>query len=305
MVAPTAPGTVGTPLRPWREVLAAPWPLARILPIVFGVLAFAWIFSDPINGLAKAWWNDPDAGHGLLLFPVSLWLAWQAGLRHDNQPNVLLGSAILVAAVLFRALGGLAAEFFTQRFSIWMALVGIVVFLWGFRQVLHWWLPITLLALAIPLPATITNSLAVPLQFQASTLGKELIEWRGIPVHLSGNVISIPGQRLFVAEACSGLRSLTALISLGVLIGGMWLSTLPGRAMILLLAIPVAIAVNAVRIFLTAFLMYFVSPEMGSGFMHKTEGWALFVLALALLAGLAVVVRWVERRILAWRNARA
>lgn len=301
MVAPTAPGTVGTPLRPWREVLAAPWPMARTLPIVAAALAFIWIFADPIQGLTRAWWDDPDAGHGLLLFPVSLWLAWQAGLRQDTRSNVWLGSAIMVGAVLFRALGGLAAEFFTQRFSIWVALVGVVVFLWGFRQVLHWWLPITLLALAIPLPATITNSLAVPLQFQASQLGTALIQWRDIPVQLNGNVISIPGQRLFVAEACSGLRSLTALISLGVLIGGMWLSTLPGRAMILLLAIPVAIAVNAVRIFLTAFLMYFVSPEMGSGFMHKTEGWALFVLALCLLGLLAMMVRWVERRIMTWR----
>lgn len=301
MVAPTAPGSVSTPLRPWREVLAAPWPLTRILPIALGALAFVWIFADPIQGLAKAWWDDPDAGHGLLLFPVSLWLAWQAGLRQDTRANVPLGTAILVGAVLLRALGGLAAEFFTQRFSIWLSLVGLVVFVWGFRQVLHWWLPITLLALAIPLPATITNSLAVPLQFQASRLGTALIEWRDIPVQLNGNVITIPGQRLFVAEACSGLRSLTALISLGVLIGGMWLTTLPGRATILLLAIPVAIAVNAVRIFLTAFLMFFVSPEMGTGFMHKTEGWALFVLALGMLAGLAVAVRWVERRIVAWR----
>ena len=160
MVAPTAPGTVGTPLRPWREVLAAPWPMARTLPIVAAALAFIWIFADPIQGLTRAWWDDPDAGHGLLLFPVSLWLAWQAGLRQDTRSNVWLGSAIMVGAVLFRALGGLAAEFFTQRFSIWVALVGVVVFLWGFRQVLHWWLPITLLALAIPLPATITNCAA-------------------------------------------------------------------------------------------------------------------------------------------------
>ena len=302
MVAPTAPSSVGTPLRPWREVLAAPWPLSRILPIAFGALAFVWIFADPIQGLTKAWWDDPDAGHGLLLFPVSLWLAWQAGLRQDTRGNIGLGSAILVAAVLLRALGGLAAEFFTQRFSIWMALVGLVVFVWGFRQVLHWWLPITLLALAIPLPATITNSMAVPLQFQASRLGAGLIAWRDIAVELNGNVITIPGQRLFVAEACSGLRSLTALISLGVLIGGMWLTTLPGRAMILLLAIPVAIIVNALRIFLTAFLMYFVSPEMGTGFMHKTEGWAMFVLALGMLALLAMMVRWVERRIVSWRS---
>lgn len=291
--------------RPWNVELSGPWTVARIAPIVFGVVGFVAIFAGPISGLTAQWMDDPDAGHGLLLFPVSLWLAWQAGIRHDSTPNVRLGTVTIAAAVLLRALGGLAAEFFTQRFSIWLAIVGIVIFVWGFRQVLHWWLPVTLLALSIPLPATITNSLAVPLQFQASRLGTALIEWRDIPVRLSGNVIDIPGQRLFVAEACSGLRSLTALISLGVLIGGMWLTTLPGRVLLLLLAVPVAIFLNAVRIFLTAFLMHFVSPEMGSGFMHKSEGWAMFVVALLVLAGVATVVVWVERRVTRWRAARA
>ncbi len=304
MVAPTVAAESNL-VRPWREVFGEPWTLARVAPIVLAVAAFIAVFAGPIQGLTTQWWDDPDAGHGLLLFPVSLWLAWQAGLRSDARPNVALGSAILFAAMLLRALGGLAAEFFTQRFSIWLTLVGIVVFVWGVRQVFHWWLPVTLLLLSIPLPATITNSMAVPLQFQASQLGTALIEWRDIPVRLSGNVIDIPGQRLFVAEACSGLRSLTALIALGVLIGGMWLSSIPGRIAVLLLAIPVAIAVNAVRIFLTAFLMYFVSPDLGQGFMHKSEGWALFVLALVLLAGLAMIVRAIERRVIRWRTTRA
>ncbi len=302
MVAPAATAGSETATRPMRDLLAEPWTLARIAPVAFALVAFILVFAEPIQSLTAQWWDDPDAGHGLLLFPVSLWLAWQAGLRTDTRGSVVLGSVIIGGAMLLRALGGLAAEFFTQRFSIWLTVVGIVVFIWGMRQVLHWWLPLTLLLLSIPLPATITNSMAVPLQFQASRLGTSLIEWRDIPVRLQGNVIDIPGQRLFVAEACSGLRSLTALIALGVMIGGMWLSTIPGRLMVLLLAIPVAIAVNAVRIFLTAFLMYFVSPELGQGFMHKSEGWALFVLALVLLAGLAFIVRAGERRWTRWRS---
>lgn len=295
MVAPSVPASA--PSRPWREVLAAPWPVPRWAPLALTFIAFVVIFADPMQGLARDWWNEPDAGHGLLLFPVSLWLAWQAGLRQDAKPNVALGTTILVSAVLLRALGGLAAEFFTQRFSIWLVLVGLTVFAFGLRQVWHWWLPITLLVLAIPLPATITNTMAVPLQFQASKLGTALIDWRGIPVQASGNVILIPGQRLFVAEACSGLRSLTALISLGVMIGGMWLHTVPARVLIVLLAVPVAILVNGIRIFLTAFLMHFVDPALGTGFMHTTEGWALFVVALGILGAIAVVIRLIERRL--------
>jgi len=280
--------------RPTRDWVMRPWSGDRLLPTLVTAAAFIALFAEPMQGLAKQWWDDPDAGHGLLLFPVSLWLAWQAGLHREGRQQVVLGGVILGIAILIRALGGLAAELFTQRFSIWLVLVGLTVYLFGTRQLRHWWLPFTILLLAIPLPATITNSLAVPLQFRASAMGTDLIAWRGIPVQASGNVILIPGQRLFVAEACSGLRSLTALISLGVLIGGMYLRTLPGRLLLLVLAIPVAIVVNAFRIFLTAFLMHFVSPDLGKGFMHTTEGWALFVVALLILAAIASVVALAE-----------
>ena len=63
------------------------------------------------------------------------------------------------------------------------------------------------------------------------------------------------------------------------------------------LAIPVAIALNGVRIFLTAFLMYFVDPKLGRGFMHESEGWAMFLIAFIFLAMIAWSVRAVEKRL--------
>ena len=60
------------------------------------------------------------------------------------------------------------------------------------------------------------------------------------------------------------------------------------------LAIPVAIAVNAVRVFLTGFLVYFVDPKLGEGFMHLTEGWLLFVVAFVILGAAAWIASSVE-----------
>ena len=104
-----------------------------------------------------------------------------------------------------------------------MAMAGLVVYYLGLRQALAWWLPFTLLVLSVPLPELIRSTLALPLQFKASELGAGLLEWRNVPVRLAGNVIQLPGHRLFVTEACSGLRSLTALLSLALLMGGIWL----------------------------------------------------------------------------------
>jgi exosortase len=276
-----------------------PWNVRDIAPIGLAAVAAVVLFARPAVLLGRDWWNDPEAGHGLLLAPLSLWLAWRRGLAPDRAPNPVGGAVLLLGAVALRYLGGLAAELFTMRFSILLALAGVTVFIWGFTQLRRWWLPAALLALSIPIPALVTNALALPLQFKASSMGAALLEWRNVPVQLAGNVIQLPGRQLFVTEACSGLRSLTALLALGVLVGGLWLRSVPSRVILVALAIPVAIAVNAVRVFLTGFLVYFVDPKLGEGFMHLTEGWLLFVVAFVILGAAAWVASSVEER---WRS---
>ncbi len=269
----------------------------ELLPLVVTGLIYLALFAGPLRRLALDWWRDPEAGHGLLLAPLALWLAWKSGVRRETtRPAIGLGIAVLLVAVLLRYVSGLAAEIFTTRVSALLALVGLVTYAFGWRQVLVWWLPFTLLALSIPLPSLITTTLALPLQLKASAMGATLLELRHVPVLLQGNVILLPGHRLFVTEACSGLRSLTALLSLGVLIGGLWLRFPVSRILLILLAIPVAILINAVRVFLTGFLVYFVSAEMGEGFMHLTEGWLLFVVAFGMLGLLAWLFSFVEQR---------
>ena len=265
-----------------------------VAPLVVAAAAFLILFANPLRLLAIDWWTDPDAGHGLLLAPLALWLAWRSGLVTERRPQRLLGGILLGGSVVLRYLAGLAAEMFTMRLSAVGALVGILLFVYGWRQLLRWWLPIVLITLSIPLPAIITNTIALPLQFKASQLGASLLDARHVPVRLSGNVIMLPGgHRLFVTEACSGLRSLTALLSLGVLIGGLWLKYPVTRVVLLALAIPVAVLINGVRVFLTGFLVFFVSPALGEGFMHVTEGWLMFIVAFGLLG----MIAWVAGRL--------
>ena len=132
-----------------------------------------------------------------------------------------------------------------------------------------------------------------------------MLVWRDVPVMLNGNVIEMPGHSLFVTEACSGLRSLTALISLGVLMGGLWLEKPTTRVLLLLVTIPVAMVVNGWRVFLTGFLVAFVDPAMGEGFMHMTEGWVLFVVAFGILGGVTWILAKAEVRVRSWFSSEA
>src|SRR5262249_1370441 len=158
------------------------------------------------------------------------------------------GSIIIGAAVVLRYLAALASELFSMRASVLMAAVGLIVFVWGFAQVWRWWLGLSLLALSIPLPGGVLSFLSFPLPVKASELGAALLRWREIPVGLQGNIISLPGgHRLFVTEACSGLRSLSALLSLSLLCGGVFLGSPILRALLVLISLPIAVLINGVR----------------------------------------------------------
>jgi exosortase D (VPLPA-CTERM-specific) len=268
------------------------------------------LFAEPARLLLRDWWSDPEAGHGLLLGPLAFVLAWRRGVlgkghrEAGNGPHPAVspwprfgwGVALLLGSVMLRYASGLAAELFTMRLSMLGAAAGLIVLHWGWAQLRHWWLPGALLVLSVPIPEVILNTLAFPLQLRASQIGAALLGLRHVPVILAGNVIHLPGKSLFVTEACSGLRSLTALIALGVLIGGLWLRRPFYRAALVVLALPLAVLLNGVRVFLTGFLVYYVSPAMGEGFMHLTEGWVVFVVAFGLLGGIAWILRVAERR---------
>jgi exosortase len=265
-------------------------------PVVATAVLFLMLYWQPLQTLVRDWLHDPDAAHGLLLAPIAIYLARRSGVSARAHAQPLIGSLLLAFAIVLRFMSGLAAELFTMRLSLLMALAALVVFAWGWRQVARWWLPFGLLVLCIPLPAVVMASLALPLQFKASALGAALLHWRNIPVELTGNVINLPGRSLFVTEACSGLRSLSALLAIALLAGGLWLRTAAARGVLLALALPVAVLLNGVRVFLTGFLVVFVDPRLGDGFMHLTEGWLIYLAALGILGAIASGLTRVERR---------
>ncbi len=275
--------------------ISAPALNAKRVMVLATALLFAILFIRPLTALALDIWREPDAGHGLLAVPLAVLLAWRAGRARDASPNELWGALALGFAVMIRVLSGLAAEQYTMRIAALLAGAALVIYHFGFGQLRHWWLPCALLWLAVPPPALVVGAVALPLQLFASDLGATLLDARHIPVMLAGNVIRLPGHELFVAEACSGLRSLTALLSLSVLVAGA-LKYPATRMLLVALAIPIAVVINAVRVFFTGFAVYYFGRDAGTGFLHSTEGWLMFVAALILLAGVAWLLHLLERR---------
>jgi exosortase len=202
---------------------------------------------------------------------------------------------VLVGGILLFLAGTVAAEFFTRRMAVLLTLAGLVLYYRGGNQLRAWWLPFFLVGFTIPLPEVVLNSITLPLQLLASRIAVVLLESRHVPVALAGNVILLPGQELFVAEACSGLRSLSALLGLTLLIGGTTLRWTSTRVVLLLLAIPAAIAANAFRVFGTGFGAYYFGPEVTHGPLHLLTGALVFLLPLGLVGLATIPLRRIER----------
>lgn len=269
--------------------------LATALPAAVLTAAFALMFGPTLAELLADWASSGEYGHGFLLLPIAGVLAWKRRLP-DARGAPLPGLLTLAVALVFFLLGVLAAEFFTRRAAMLLAVGGLALYFRGWDQVRAWWLPFGLLLFTVPLPEVVLNSITLPLQLLASRVAVALLELRHIPVAQAGNIIFLPGQELFVAEACSGLRSVSALLGLTLLIAGTSLGSGWGRALLVGLAVPAALAANVLRVFATGFGAHYIGPQVATGTTHSLLGVFVFVLPLALLGLIALAVKRVESR---------
>ena len=156
-------------------------------------------------------------------------------------------------------------------------------------------LPIAFLLFAIPLPYVVDAGLSFQLQLLSSQLGVAFIRLFQIPVYLEGNVIDLGVYKLQVVEACSGLRYLYPLMSLGFLAAYLFQAPLWQRVLVFLSTIPITIAMNSLRIGLVGVMVDHFGPQDADGFLHMFEGWIIFIACAGLLAAeMYVLARFVS-----------
>jgi exosortase len=244
--------------------------------VVGGLLAG--LYYSVVPAMVITWWNDPGYSHGLLIPPLALYIAWLHREEILAQPAVGDGRGLWLTAAgcVLYLLGKLGAEFFLMRGSMVVALAGLIWTFWGARRLRTLAFPLVLLLTMVPLPAVLYNRLAAPLQLFASGVATGMLQLLGVPVYQDGNIIQLANTSLGVAEACSGLRSISSLSVLALVLGYLLNPRLGARVTLFLLAIPTAIAVNVLRIVGTA-LVAEKDPQLAEGFYHSFSGWLVFL----------------------------
>jgi exosortase len=255
--------------------------------LVAGLAALAVsMYAGIATGLAVEWTSSPDASYGWILAAVALLLAWRrrrllvvaAGVRASLGALVLLTFGLACYLV-----GLLGADIFLTRISMVPVLAGGVWFVAGRAAARALAVPFFFLLIAVPLPALVVNAITLPLQLVASRIAEGLLAVGGVPVFRDGNILELRSMSLEVAEACSGLRSLISLAAISCLVAWATEHSLARRVLVVAASLPIAIALNAVRIAATGFACEVWGREATSPGWHEFTGWLTFVVAVAVL----------------------
>jgi exosortase len=259
------------------------------------LVSFGLLYRDVLVKLVHDWLHDDNYSPGILIVPIALYFAWERRERLFAAPvkPSFLGLILIIGSVLVLMAGTLGAELFLARVSIIGIVVGSVLFILGWEHLRILFLPIAFLLLMIPIPAIIFNQIAFPLQLLASRFGEATLRALSIPVLREGNVITLASTQLEVAEACSGIRSLISLLTLGIVYGYFVSPSVAVRTVLALATIPVAILANGMRVAGTGIAANYYGPAAAEGFFHTFSGWLVFVVSFAMLVLIhRLIVRW-------------
>lgn len=250
------------------------WPFVLIL--LLSLIAFGYMASDAVQELVRRWSTEEEYGHGWLVPLVSAYIFRREffRLRLTGPSYWVIPVGFMMAALLL--LGIISGLFFLVQISVVLVCTMVVLFGWGAHGVRVLWGGLIFLLFAIPLPYMIESPITAGLQLNSSQLAVGLISYLGLPVYLAGNIIDLGVLQLQVVEACSGLRYMYPLMSLGFLAAYFYQGPLLLRWWLFFSTVPIAVILNSLRIAMIAWLATEAGVSASEGLLHDFEGLMLF-----------------------------
>jgi exosortase A len=263
---------------PARAVRDEPWRLA------LGLLGGLWltillIFARDAATMADIWWNSSTFGHCLFVGPIVAWLVWQrAPELRRLVPRAWWPGLLLVAAGAVGWLLGMAAGVALARhLGLVLMLQGAVVACLGRAVARGLLFPMFYMLFLVPAG----DPLVAPLQTLTANMSMALLRAAGVPAQIQGVFITIPNGWYEVAEACSGVKFLVAMIAYGALVANLCFRSPQRRMLFMLAAVVVPVVANGLRAFGTIYVGHLTNGTRAGDFDHIVYGWIFFALVIA------------------------
>ena len=259
----------------WRAPLAT---LAASMLLLCLLTAREW------GEMFHQWWNIDTYNHILLVPLIAGWLVY---LKAPEAARVAprpwsWGIAIVAAGLGLWLTGRITGINLIAHAGAVGAMQGAIVAVLGVRVSVLFALPLAYLAFLVPFG----DEMIPGLQAITAKIAIALTLWSGIPAVIDGIYIDTPVGLFIVAEACSGVKFLIAMVTLAVLVGFTRFKSWTRRAAFMAAAIIVPILANGVRAWGTIYIAQFAGVEFAAGFDHVFYGWIFFAIVVAIvLAG--------------------
>ena len=254
--------------------------------IVLGALGLS--YAPCLAMLVDQWQRDPNNSYGYLVIPIAAVVFWSHRGRIDRSKfdPKWWGFLPLLALLALRYPLYEWNEQYAETATL-PPVVGALALAVGGWHLLKAALPAVLfLGFMLPLPPSLNAMLSQPLQHVATVGSLAALQTLGMPVMAEGNVIVIGGIPLEVARACNGLSMLLSFVTLIVATVILVPRPVFERVVLLLSAVPIAVASNVLRITATALAYHYLGQETGEKYAHDYAGWAMMPVALLMV--------WVE-----------
>jgi exosortase len=235
-----------------------------------------------------------------------------AGLIYMNRQNIFRNvSYCILPGVLLMAIGfgqlvvgttvGMKME--TANYLAVMASAIVVLWLGGFLFIYGAAafktaiFPLLFLVFCIPIPIPVLNKTIDILRLGSTNMAYVILKLSGTPILREGFVFRLPNLSIEVAPECSGIRSGISILISGLLAGHLFLRSYWKRIVLVLIAVPVLIFKNALRIGTLSYLAVHFDPRILTSELHREGGIPFFVLGLLLLYPVLAVLMKSESKI--------
>jgi exosortase D (VPLPA-CTERM-specific) len=252
--------------------------------IIVAVLVTAAMFRAGLAEMAMNWESE-EYSHGYMIPLLAIFLLWQRKDELERLPFVgsWAGVGLVLVGILLYVLGSLSAVIDIVSYGFVITLFGLALSLAGTQAYRYMAMPLLILVFMIPVPGFLFETMSNQLQLLSSQIGVAVIRAFGISVFLEGNVIDLGSYKLQVVEACSGLRYLFPLMTLGFIAAYFFKVAFWKRLVVFLSTIPITVLMNSIRIGIIGVTVEYWGVEMAEGFLHDFEGWVIFMTCTAVL----------------------
>jgi exosortase len=258
--------------------------------LALGVAAVAalGLYAPLVAGMAVEWNEFPSLSHGFAVPLIAAYLLWRRRHLLAQAPveGTTFGLPVLILALGMLILGSLGGEPFVARLSLPLALFGIVLFLMGPKVAREAWLGIAYLAFMIPLPYVALKALTYQSRLFDAGLTATALSWLSVPVLRDGVMLHLPNITLEVADDCSSVPAIAALLALGAAYAQMQVRPTWIRVALTLSAVPLALFSNIIRLIVTSLGAYYFGPIVLNNLIHKFSGTTVFLATVVLLVAL-------------------